>query len=172
MKNWMINGLKAVLALLFGFLALQNPEQAIVILASYFGIFAIIAGLIAITLAFRSMRRGNRSLFWFVEGGINIVIGVVVVAYPEVTAGIFIIFFGIWALIISIIQLIAYNRYQRMGVRAGFILLNAIVSLIVGLLLLFNPFEGAKAVVLLIGVYAVFYGIFSLVQAFISASES
>jgi uncharacterized membrane protein HdeD (DUF308 family) len=51
-------------------------------------------------------------------------------------------------------------------------LVTSIISLIVGLLLLFNPFGGAKAVVLIIGIYAIFYGLVSLIQAIVSASES
>jgi uncharacterized membrane protein HdeD (DUF308 family) len=168
----MVNGLKAVIALLFGILLLQSPDDGIVLIALYFGIFALVVGAISIIFAFRSMKIGGKPTFWFIEGILNVLIGIIIIAYPQVTAGIFIFFVGLWAITISILQLISYNRYRKLGLSSGFMLVTSIISLIVGLLLLFNPFGGAKAVVLIIGIYAIFYGLVSLIQAIVSASES
>ena len=57
-----------------------------------------------------------------------------------------------------------------MNMSSGLILFNGILSLVVGLLLLFNPFEGALIIAIIIGIYSLIYGLFSLYTAFKYAS--
>ena len=144
MKNWLASALKGIFALAFGILILLDPSKSIVLLATYFGVFAIAGGLIALGYAFRIRQRGGNGTFWFIESSINILIGLIIVIYPHISVSIFVAFFGIWAIIISLLQLSAYNRLKAMNISSGLILFNGIISLIVGLLLLFNPFRGSK----------------------------
>ena len=53
MKNWLASALKGILALAFGILILVDPSKSILLLATYFGIFALIGGLVALGYAFR-----------------------------------------------------------------------------------------------------------------------
>lgn len=166
MKNWIASALKGILALAFGILILINPSESIVLLATYFGIFALVGGLIALGYAFRMRQKGGQATFWFIEASINILIGLIIIFYPHISISIFIAFFGIWAIIIAILQLSTYKRLRALNMNGGLILFNGILSLVVGLLLLFNPFEGAMIIAIIIGVYAIIYSLFTLYTAF------
>ena len=166
LHTWVFSGLKGILGLLLGTLILINPAEAIKLIATYFGLFAILGGVIVLIYGFRERSRGKRSTFWLVEGSFNIIIGLIIVSYPEISVSVFIALFGIWAIIIGILQLISYDRYRKLNMHSGIILLNAILSLIIGLLLLFNPFEGAQIIAIIIGLYALVYGAFNIFTAF------
>ncbi len=166
MKNWLASALKGLLGLIFGILILINPSKSIVFLATYFGIFALLGGVVALGYGFRLNHKGGRGAFWLIEGSVNILIGLIIIFYPHISISIFIAFFGIWAIIIAILQLSTYNRLRAMQVSSGLILFNGILSLIIGLLLLFNPFKGAMIIAIIIGIYALIYGLFSLYTAF------
>ncbi|HYW96179.1 MAG TPA: DUF308 domain-containing protein [Bacteroidales bacterium] len=172
MKNWLASALKGILALAFGILILLKPSESIVLLATYFGIFALAGGLIALGYAFRIRQKGGNGTFWFIEGSTNILIGLIIIFYPHISISIFIAFFGIWAIIIAILQLSTYNRLRALNMNGGLILFNGILSLVVGLLLLFNPFEGAMIIAIIIGVYAIIYALFTLYTAFKYASAN
>ena len=171
MKNWIASALKGILALAFGVLIFIDPSRSIILLATYFGIFALVGGLIALGYAFRIRQKGGTGGFWLIEGSINILIGLIIIFYPHISVSIFIAFFGIWAIIISLLQLSTYNRLRALNMNGGLILFNGILSFIVGLLLLFNPFEGAVIIAVIIGVYALIYGFFSIYTAFKYASS-
>ncbi len=171
MKNWIAAALKGILALAFGILMLINPSESIVILASYFGIFALLGGLVALGYAFRIRKKGARGTFWLIEGSVNILIGLIIIFYPHISISIFIAFFGIWAIIIALLQFTTYNRLKALNANGGIILFNGILSLIVGLLLIFNPFKGAVIIAVIIGIYALIYGVFSIYTAFKYAAE-
>jgi uncharacterized membrane protein HdeD (DUF308 family) len=165
-KTWISSALKGLIALAFGGLILVSPSKAIVSLASYFGFFAIISGVISLFYAFFYRRSGVSGNLWFLEGSFTILVGLIIIFYPENTVRIAIVFFGILALIMGVTQLMAYLSFRKTGVKAGIILASAVISLILGILLIFNPFESAEIIAIIIAIYALFYGIVSLVTAF------
>jgi len=165
-NNWWINIIKGILALTLGGLIVAKPDTALVVIATYFGLFAILGGIIVLLYAFWNQRNGIKSRFWMVEGSFNILIGLIVVIYPHISVSIFLAFFGIWAVIIGILQLMAFKRYRNLNMHAGTILISAILSLAIGAVLFFNPFESAKVIAVLVGVYALIYGLFTLYTAF------
>jgi len=165
-RSWPSNLLKGLLALILGVLILINPSNALLALAFYFGIFAIIGGAIVLFYAYKSRGRGAYSTIRFLEGILDILIGLAIVSYPELSVQLFIVLFGIWSIFIGIIQLSAYSGFRSMNFNASLILVSGILSLLVGILLLLNPFESARVIAVIIGIYAVLYGLFSMVTAF------
>ncbi len=166
MKNWLASALKGILALILGILILVNPSKSIVLLATYFGIFALAGGIVALGYAFRIRYKGGSGTFWFIEGSINVLFGLIIILYPHISMSVIVAFFGIWAVIIALLQLSSYNHLRALNMSAGLILFNGILSLLVGLLLLFNPFKGAMIIAVIIGIYALIYAIYSLYTAF------
>jgi uncharacterized membrane protein HdeD (DUF308 family) len=165
-KNGWITALKGLLSLGLGILIVSNTSTALLLIATYFGIFAIIGGAGVLIYAFWNQKKGIKSTFWLFEGSFNILVGLIIVFYPEISISIFLAFFGIWAIIIALIQFLTYRQYRDLKMNSGLILFNAIISLAVGITLLFNPFESAKIIALFIGIYAIIYGLFSIYAAY------
>lgn len=152
---------------MIGIVALAFPGIALVTLATYFGIIAVVAGLFIGMAAALNAKRSDTWYYWLFEGIIDIVIGAAMIAYPKIAVGILFLVFGLWALIMGIFQLLAFIRLRKMKVGGSSLtLLNSIISILFGLALLVNPFGGGVAITIIFGIFAILYGIISIVNAF------
>ena len=163
-NSWWIEALKGALVLILGIICLANPAGALAAIAIYLGILAIVAGLGIVVVSMS--RKGSNWKFWIVEGIFNLVIGVLLVSYPKVAINVLIVFISLWIIAMGIIQIFTYNNLKKSGYTSQMVLITAILSLLIGILLLFNPFEGAKIVAIILGIFAVVYGASSLFVAF------
>ncbi len=156
-NNW-LNLIKGILITLFGLIALLKPDTALVTLVKVFGAFAVAGGIFV--LIFSSTNRhlpGNK--FWMAEGIIDLLIGIILLTFPQATVKIFVIIIALWAIIMGVIQLTTYKRYKYFLFNKNLQLISGIITIIIGLILLFNPFEGGMILVVLIGLLAMFVGI-------------
>lgn len=165
-KHWWLMALKGILAIIFGLIALYMPQEVIMSLVIFFGIMALASGLF-LTIGAMMVRNANRHWgWWLLEGLVDILFGLVIIAHPLATAWVFVLLIGLYALVTGFMQLARaflkrpYFRYWWL------LLLNGLLSVLIGLLLLFNPFEGTILVGYFIGVYALLLGIFLLMTSF------
>ncbi|MFW5821336.1 MAG: HdeD family acid-resistance protein [Bacteroidota bacterium] len=158
MKKSRSDILKAVLFIIFGILILVNPGEALVLIAIYFGILAILAGIISFYKAWHYYQRSGQTSTGILEGIISLAIGILILTYPEHSVSLFMILFGIWAFIIGIIQLMAYRGFSELNIKSGSLLVSGILSILVALLMLLNPFISAGIIAVIIAVYAIIYG--------------
>jgi uncharacterized membrane protein HdeD (DUF308 family) len=99
-----------------------------------------------------------RSSWFAVEGAILILLGVVAFVLP-VAAGLAAALVLGWILLLSgIVGLVALFA-TRGQAHAGWGLLSALIAVIAGLLLLFDPFAGAVSIALLIAAYLLIDGV-------------
>jgi uncharacterized membrane protein HdeD (DUF308 family) len=163
-NSWWIEGLKGIIVLILGIICLSNPDTALTAITVYLGILALLGGLIVLFISLRN--KGKYWQFWIGEGIFNLVIGLLMVSFPRATIGVIIVLISLWIVAMSIIQMVTYNAMKNAGYRSPMLIFSAILSLLVGLLLLFNPFEGARIVAIILGIYAVIYGASSLFLSF------
>jgi uncharacterized membrane protein HdeD (DUF308 family) len=156
-RSGTIELLKALIAIILSILIIINPPEALMTLATYFGVIAIITGIIVVVLSL-----SGKSGFWQImlfQGIVFTLIGALVIAYPGITASLMIFFIGLLITFLGIIQLIAYLQLREVTTAPKLSLINAIFSIIIGGILLFNPFEGALLATLIVAGYAAWYGI-------------
>lgn len=163
-NSWWIEALKGVLVLILGIICLARPAEALAAIAIYLGILAILAGLSIVIVSLA--RKGSNWKFWIFEGIFNLAIGILLVSYPKVAINVLIVFISLWIIAMGIIQIFTYSNLKKSGYTSPIILITAILSLLIGILFLFNPFEGAKVVAIILGIFAVIYGMSSLFVAF------
>ena len=155
--------IKGVIALLISLLIFIDPAGALMTIATYFGLLAFIIGGIMIITA-STGQRINRNLI-LIQGIFVALIGLLIVVYPGGTASLMIILMGLFITFLGAIQLIGYLQIKEALPAPQLSLIHAILSLAIGLLLLFNPFEGAVLATLIMGGYALWYGISRLYLA-------
>mgnify|MGYP006301448475 CR=1 FL=1 len=163
-NNRWVEVLKGILALIIGIICLANPATALAAVAIYLGIIAIITGVVVLLNAW--IRKGTYWRFWISEGLFNLVVGILLVAFPQTAVSLIIILISLLIIAISMVQILTYSSLRRSGFSSPVMLVSAIFSLVIGLLLLFNPFEGAQVVAIILGVYAVLYSISSFYVAY------
>ena len=154
-RGWGWEVLKGIVALAVAVIIFLNPADALVAIATYLGALAIIAGLVIIIMALYK-KAGFWQLF-FGQGIIYALIGLLIITYPKVTASLLIFLIGLFITILGIIQLSAWLRLREVMPARPLNLVTAVISILVGGTLLFNPFEGAVLATVIMGIYAVLY---------------
>jgi len=154
--------LNGILILIFGLIALFFPNVTLKALGFYFAISLLIGGIVLFVEAIKVKKYGHNWHMPLIEGSIGILISLIILARPEVVATVFVIVMGIWAIITGLIFLFAYSRKTLPAFSNSIMLVISIISLITGVFIIINPFESTRIVTVLIGIYAIIYGIFSL----------
>ncbi len=157
-RNWWSFALNGLVALLYGILALTLPEGTLIVVARYTGIVILLTGLVFGLISFNRYKKGFNYGIMLLQTITLSLLGVLILVYTEETLSFFITLIGIWALITGILQLIALVNVSAGLSNKNFFLINAVVSLIFGLLLVINPFAMAKTLIVISGLLALFFG--------------
>ena len=157
-KNWWLEVLRGVAAIIFGILALANPGIALVTLVLLWGIYALIDGVLAIAAA---VMGGNPMPRWWlaIVGLAGIGAGVMTFVYPVITAFVLLIFIAVWAIVLGIFEIYGAIKLRKEIEGEWFLIFSGALSVLFGLLLLARPGAGALAVIWIIGAYAIILGI-------------
>ncbi len=164
-RHWWAVGLRGLLAIIFGILVLVAPGITLIVLIAFFGAYVLIDGIVAIYLAIRG-RENNRNWGWLlVEGIAGVLIGIITFRWPGVTTFVLLAFIAAWAIITGVMEIFEAIELRRTINNEWLLILSGAASVIFGLLLLLFPSAGALALVWLIGIFALIFGILLLVLA-------
>jgi uncharacterized membrane protein HdeD (DUF308 family) len=165
-NNWWTILLRGIVAILFGVLIILWPEISISILVFLFGIFAIADGLFSIISELR--RYGEHARWWVLvfEGLAGVGIGVVAILWPEITAIIVLYLVASWGLVTGFLEIIAAIRLRNELEGEWILILTGLLSIAIGILLFLFPNAGLIAMVWMIGIYAIFFGISLIALSF------
>jgi uncharacterized membrane protein HdeD (DUF308 family) len=157
--KWWVVALRGILAILFGIVALVFPGVTILSLTLVFGAYALIDGVFAI---FAAIGYGGREAVWYVlEGILGIAVGIATFIYPNITAQALVYLIGFWAILTGIFEVVA--GFELPISKDWLLVLAGVLSILFGVLVFFNPGSGAVAVVWIIGIYALVFGVTFLV---------
>ncbi|TAK33454.1 MAG: HdeD family acid-resistance protein [Chloroflexota bacterium] len=159
-QYWWIAVVSAIVAIVFGVLALIWPGLTLSILVLLFGVYAIVYGLVELgaTLGAAS----THTTWWphLLVGLLSIGAGVLSFAYPDTTGVALVYIIGFWAVCIGVVQIIAAFLTNLLAPA-----ISGLIAVLFGLLLISNPGVGALALVMLIGIFAIVLGIVQLTAA-------
>jgi uncharacterized membrane protein HdeD (DUF308 family) len=160
---------RGIAAILFGIIALVWPKLTLTVLVLLFGIFAVIGGIATVAAALRGTSLPGWRLLLF-EGILGILAGAVALVWPNITALAFLYLLAAWAIITGILEFISPLAYPMSVGRAALMVLAGVVSVVFGILIAAQPSSGLLAVVWLIGLYAILFGIMYVIVYFESRS--
>ncbi|MEN7546575.1 HdeD family acid-resistance protein [Rapidithrix thailandica] len=164
-RNWWLFLLRGILILVFGILALINPGSTLLALAVVFGSLIMVSGFFFILAAFFNTQ--NEGWGWVLfEGLVDVLFGIVVLSYPIEVVKIFILILAIWVLMIGIVQIVASLHWRKIYDGWWIVFTGGLASVIFGFLFLSNPFGGAAALMIVIGIYAMLLGASVIYLAF------
>ena len=161
-SSWWAIVLRGILACIFGILVLANPSVGVAVLILMFAIYAAVDGVAALATAVNHGRAGLRWGWWLVEGLVSLGVAALALARPGITLLAVVLLIAFRAILLGLIEL--GGALGGKGLDHRWLLgLTGIVSLLFGVLLLANPMAGSVAVVWVIGVYAVVFGVMLVV---------
>ena len=161
-KNWWLLTLNGIAAIIFGTLAVLTPKLTLLLLVVYFGVLAVFIGMFFIIGGLMNFKTTDLWDFWIFEGVLNLIIGIIILASPEISIKIFLLLIGVWALLIGMIQIISAVKMKYLLNDYWIYILNGILAIVFAIVVLINPFESALVITTLLGVYAIILGIFSI----------
>ncbi|WP_406630291.1 HdeD family acid-resistance protein [Amycolatopsis sp. WGS_07] len=164
-RAWPLVLTRGILGVLFGVLALVWPGITVLALAFLFGIYVLIDAVGALMQAFRPGDGGHR-IAYALLGVLGLVAGVLTLVWPGVTVLVLATLVGAWAVVTGIMEIVAAIRLRKQITGEAFLIVAGALSVIAGVLVLFHPIAGAFGVALLIGIYAVIYGVTLVVLSF------
>jgi uncharacterized membrane protein HdeD (DUF308 family) len=166
-RNWWTVLLRGVVALIFGLLALIWPDITVLVLVTLFGAYALVDGALALGRAIVGRRGTGGSRGWLAVTGITgILAGIVVLAWPGETALVLLWLIAAWAILTGALEIISAVRGRREIRGEWLFILGGALSVLFGIVLMVWPAAGALAVIFIIGLYAVLFGIVQIALAF------
>lgn len=163
--NWWLFFLRGILALVFGIAALFFPQAAFLSLVFIFGAFALVDGIFALISAFTSNAKSENWWWLIFEGVVGILIGVLTIIQPTAMGEAWLLLIGVWAIATGIFEIITAIRLRKVIVGEIWMILSGVVSVAFGALLMVYPTSGAVAIGIIVGVFAILFGILFIMFA-------
>ncbi|MDH3323554.1 MAG: HdeD family acid-resistance protein [Flavobacteriaceae bacterium] len=163
-KNWWVLLIMGLLLVVGAVWMFRTPAESFVSLAGIFSVIILISGLLSVFFAFVSK---NDIDDWglFLAGGIlDIVVGVVLLKYPQITMVLFSLFIGFWLLFRGVNAISTAFKLRKDGIdNWGWILFFGVLTVIFAFMSIINPLIGATYLVftlalgfLLLGIVYIF----------------
>lgn len=165
-RHWWVFAVRGIAAVAFGVLAFAWPALTLVVLVALFAAYALIDGIFLLA----SLARGDadaRRHAWSVAimGVIGVVAGIVAFALPGITALTLLYVVAFWSIALGVFQIVAAIRLRREIEGELWMALGGVLAIVFGAYLVIFPGAGLLSLVWLVGLWAVVFGISSLVLA-------
>ena len=164
--NWWLFLIRGIAAILFGILALAWPGVTLVTLVLLYGAFVLVDGVSALVAAI--MGRTSKAPRWWlaIVGLLGIAAGILTFVWPDITALILLLFIAGWSVAIGVFQIIGAVRLRKQIDNEWWLILSGALSVLFGVALFLMPGAGALALIWLIAIYAILFGVVTLAFAF------
>lgn len=153
---------RGVIAILFGIAALFWPDLTAKTFIYIFSAFVLVSGITTLIGGFTNLYGAHRSvmtrIFTVLLGAFEIGVGVYLIRHPLVSFGALIVLIGFVLIVRGIVEAVEVLFEDASGSHKVFTVIAGIVSVVVGIILLFQPAAGGLAFVWLLGLYALITG--------------
>lgn len=165
---WWLVLIMGIVTLILGIFLVYYPYKTLLLLVTFLGAYWFVSGLFGlISLFVDRTNAGWKVLF----GILGIIAGIAILTYPLystfVVPYIFIIFVGVWGLIMGFMSLFA--AFKGGGWGAGII---GFLLIIFGCLILANPLVSTLMLPFVLGGFGIIGGIFAIIGAFMIKGQA
>jgi uncharacterized membrane protein HdeD (DUF308 family) len=156
--------LRGIVAILLGIVSIVLPGAAFMSFVIAFGVYAIVDGGITLVDAVRAPAPGRGAAIF--SGLISMVVGVLALAWPDITAFVLIMLIASWAMVAGIFEIAAAIQLRKEITGEWLLALQGVLSIAFGAALVIAPLVGAIVIGLWIGSYALVMGGLLIALAF------
>ncbi len=161
---WYWPVLRGVLAVLLGVVALAWPAITAAAFVWIVGVFAVVDGVVLVAEGVRRRGTGGGTAFLVTMGLVSVAVGVVLLVWPGKTAVVLTWIIGFWAVLYGRVQAAASLLLRRSaGIGWVWGVLAGVLSIVFGLLVLFNVEAGLVSILWLLGIFAIGWGVMLVV---------
>lgn len=159
--NWWLLLIRGIVAVLFGIMAFTWPGLTLVTLVLLYGAYAFVDGLTAIWVSMSS-RAWGLLLFGF----LGVILGIYAFFFPGITALALLYLIAAWAFVRGIFEIVTAIQLRKEISNEWVLILAGVISIMLAVVLVANPGAGALAMVLVIGAFALVFGLMMIILAF------
>lgn len=164
-RNWWTLALRGAIAILFGLLLFFFPGITLATAIFLFGLFALLGGILVVIAAIKDRQEYDRWWLLLSQGLIGIGIGLLTLFWPTAVTLIVLYVIAAWAILSGILEIVAAIQLRRAIDNEWLLGLAGVLSVIFGLILVFWPVAGILAILWVIGIYAIIFGVLLLLLA-------
>ncbi|MDR9374755.1 MAG: DUF308 domain-containing protein [Schleiferiaceae bacterium] len=162
-KNWWILAIQGLLLALLGAGVILLPAFTLQQLILYLGLTLLSFGLIMLIWGWLARRKGGNWFGLLFFGVLQMIVGALIQYDSGKATGVFTLTIGSFAILMGIIQIILGFGHTKSRL---LYLLNGLVSIVLGVLILVDPFNAPKTLTYLTGFYSIMLGFFVMYYSF------
>jgi uncharacterized membrane protein HdeD (DUF308 family) len=166
-RGWWALTLRGLAAIVLGIFVLTRPGLTVSLFVALLGIYLFVDGLFALVATFHAAERGRTWWPYLLEGLVSIAVGIMAFARPGSLLLALIILIAIRALVVGAAEIgtgVAVRRAS--GSTPWLLYLGGLASIAFAILLFVFPRSGLFALVWVVGVYAIVFGVLMDAEAF------
>jgi uncharacterized membrane protein HdeD (DUF308 family) len=159
-KYWWLMGIAGLLCMIAGIVVFIFPVQSYVAIGITFGILVLLVGAAQLIVASSSNNYLAMKGYWIVGGVLDILLGIFLCIYPNVTLMLLPVMMGFWLMYHSFMTLAFGGDLENFGLSgSGGTIFGGVLLLILSIMVLINPFgAGVDTVLVLTGVGLIVLG--------------
>ena len=159
-KMWWLLAIAGILCILAGIAVFVFPIQSYVALSIIFGVLVLLVGAAQLIIASSSNNYLAMKGYWVVGGVLDILLGIFLCIYPNVTLMLLPVMMGIWMMYHSFMILAFGGDLENFSIKgSGGTIFGGILLLILSIMVLINPFgAGVATILVLTGVGLMVFG--------------
>ena len=165
-RNWWVFLLRGIVGILFGVLAFMRPGITLEVLVLLFAFWALFDGVFSLISSIGAAEAKEPWWPLVFIGLLGIAAGIFTLRYPGVTTLTLLFVIAFWSIFRGIFEIIAAVRLREVIQGEWWLILGGIASIVFGVLRVYCPSSGLLAVIWLIGLYAVIFGITQIMFGF------
>lgn len=155
--HWWVFLIRGLLFILVGIYMICSPLTSFVALGFLFGLIIFITGLVELLHVVRNRSSTNRG-WHLILGIVDLILGIILMGHVGASVAILRIIVGIWFLIRGF-SLISFSNLLG---KSWLLTVGGIVTVIFGLLIIFNAAFGSMTIILFIAIAFVITGLFNV----------
>lgn len=164
-RSWWIFLLRGLAAIAFGIMAFFWPALTLAVLVVIFGAYVLVDGVFGLVDAVRYRDRLGRVWPLVLESVLGIVVGLLTLVWPGVTALVVLTFIAAWAVVGGLLRIVLAFQIRHEITGEWFLIASGVLSILLGGLLIALPQAGLVTLAWVIGFYAVAFGVLFVMLA-------
>jgi uncharacterized membrane protein HdeD (DUF308 family) len=163
LKEWWVLTIKGILTFTFGLLVISTQIGSAIVLARVFAILLLLSGLLLVVISFREKKKfGDRS--WrLTEGFIDIIMGLIIISFSEITTSVFLSLVAIWISFMGILLISNGYRLRRLYNHCWILTFNGILAIGFAIMVFTQPIHGIITTMVIIGLQTIVFGLQTIV---------
>ncbi len=161
-RYWWALVLRGVLAVIFAGFCFLKPEVTLPVLVLFVGAWFLVDGIFTFIHGFKA----EKKWIHFLYGALGIAAGLVTFLSPAITTLSLLFLIAFWFIFKGVLEISLAIRLRKEIKHEWLLGLAGVISILFGALIMLNPGSGALAVLWLIGIYALFFGILMVLFGF------